>query len=108
MLGLLAVLFLWVAPGSAVIAVTGSATATPSVVHRTETARSSPNHAHPHDHAKKEGTLAVVLSVIGIIAVVAAVVALGSISARRRTRDGPPAWMQSLRGPPDRGRGPFG
>jgi hypothetical protein len=108
MLCLLAGLLLWVAPGSAVIAGTASATAAPGVVHRAEASSASPTHAHRHDHAKKEGTLAVVVSVIGIIAVVAAVVALGSISARRRTRDGPPAWMRSLRDPPDRGHGPFG
>jgi hypothetical protein len=108
MLCLLVALFLWVAPASAVIAVTGSATAGPGVAHRAESSSASPNHAHRHDHPKKEGTLAVVVSVIGIIAVVAAVVALGSISARRRTRDGPPAWMRSLRSPSDREHGPFG
>jgi hypothetical protein len=83
--------------------------------------RPGPAHAQPADasgptgahdgvraHAHKEGTVAVVASVIGIIAVIVLVVLLGSISVRRRTRDGPQPRRPLWRGPPDRGRGFFG
>lgn len=40
-------------------------------------------------HGPKQGTVAVVFSVIGFIVLVVLVVALGSLSARRRVRDRP-------------------
>jgi hypothetical protein len=105
---ILGALVLWAAPGSAVVTVAGSASAAPGAIHRIEASSPSPGHATKSGHPHKEGRVAVVASVIGIIAVIAFVVALGSISVRRRTRDGPPAWMRSPRDPPDRGRGLFG
>jgi hypothetical protein len=56
----------------------------------------------------KEGTLAVVLSFIGVIAVVVLIVSLGSISVRRRTGDNPTARRPWERGPPDSRSGWFG
>jgi hypothetical protein len=61
-------------------------------------ATSAHHSGHSHDH--KEGPVAVVASVIGVIAVVVFIVGLGSLSVRRRTRNGPPT-----RGP-DRGAPP--
>ena len=60
---------------------------------------------HTGGHGHKEGPLAVALSVIGIIVVVVTIVALGSLSVRRRTRDGPPSGP---RDPRDRPPGFFG
>jgi len=61
---------------------------------------SSPAHTH------KEGTVAVVASVVGIIAVVVGIVVLGSISARRRMGGKP--ITKGWPGFSDRGKGPFG
>jgi hypothetical protein len=41
-------------------------------------------------HGHKQGGVAVVISVLGLAAIVVGVVLLGSLSARRRTRDKPP------------------
>jgi 4-amino-4-deoxy-L-arabinose transferase-like glycosyltransferase len=60
---------------------------------------------HSHDH--KEGPVAVVVSVIGVIAVVVLIVGLGSLSVRRRTRNGTPTRGPDRGGPPGSGRGPF-
>jgi hypothetical protein len=57
---------------------------------------------------KKQGPVAVVLSFIGVIAVVVLIVALGSVSVRRRTRDGPGPGGWRGREPPDHRRGFFG
>jgi hypothetical protein len=66
----------------------------------------STNHSgHSHDH--KEGPVAVVVSVIGVIAVVVFIVGLGSLSVRRRTRNGPPTRGPDRGGRPGSGRGPF-
>jgi len=62
-------------------------------------------HANAVVHGHKEGPLAVAFSVIGVIVVVVLIVALGSISVRRRTRDGP---RPGRREPPDRRGGLFG
>jgi hypothetical protein len=62
-------------------------------------------HASDVVHGHKEGPLAVAFSVIGVIVVVVLIVALGSISVRRRTRDGLPPGRRE---PPDRRRGLFG
>ena len=48
-----------------------------------------------------------VASVIGVIAVVVFIVGLGSLSARRRTRDGPPPAGPDQGGPPGGERGLF-
>jgi hypothetical protein len=103
----LAALALFVAPGSAVVAAAGSVPAVPAAVYRAEASSSPPTHATRNGHVHKEGKLAVVASVIGVIAIVVGIVALGSVSARRRTRGGPPAWMRSPRDPRDGGRGLF-
>jgi hypothetical protein len=68
----------------------------------------APAHDSGHSRAHKEGTVAVVVSVIGVIAVVVLVVGLGSLSVRRRTRSAPPARGPTQGGPPGRGRGLFG
>jgi hypothetical protein len=60
---------------------------------------------HGHDH--KEGPVAVAASVIGVIAVVVFIVGLGSLSVRRRTRNGPPSRGPGRGGPAGSGRGPF-
>lgn len=60
-----------------------------------------------HGRAHKEGSLAVVASVLAVIVVVALIVGLGSLSARRRTRNGPPLSGQAPWGPPERWRGFF-
>ncbi len=56
-------------------------------------------------HGRKEGLLAVALSVLGVIVVVVFIVGLASRAVRRRSRDGPSvtdgAWS-------DRWRRPFG
>jgi hypothetical protein len=62
-------------------------------------------HATDVVHGHKEGPFAVAISVIGVIVVVVLIVTLGSISVRRRTRDGPPGGRRE---PPDRRRGLFG
>ncbi len=56
-------------------------------------------------HGRKEGWLAVTLSVLGIIVVVVAIVGLGSFSVRRRSGNPPPGARREW---PERWRGPFG
>jgi hypothetical protein len=56
-------------------------------------------------HGRKEGWLAVVLSVLGVIVVVVFIVGLSSLSVRRRSRDGPPVGYREWAG---RWRKPFG
>ena len=60
-----------------------------------------------HGHTRKEGKLAVALSVLGIIVVVSLIVLLGSLSVRRRMRYGTGATDRDVRGPPERKRGLF-
>lgn len=60
-----------------------------------------------HGHKRKEGKLAVAFSVLGIIVVVSLIVLLGSLSVRRRMRDGAGATGRGARGPPERKRGLF-
>jgi hypothetical protein len=64
-----------------------------------------PGHANNVVRGHKEGPLAVAFSIIGIIVIIVVIVALGSISVRRRTRDGPPTGRRE---PPDHRRGLFG
>jgi hypothetical protein len=59
-------------------------------------------------HGHKQGGVAVVLSVIGLVAIIVLIVLLGSLSARRRTRDAPPGQRLRGRGPRQDGRGLFG
>jgi hypothetical protein len=67
----------------------------------------APAHDSGHGRDHKEGTVAVVVSVIGVIAVVVFIVGLGSLSVRRRTRDRPPPRGPDRGGPPGSGRGLF-
>jgi hypothetical protein len=71
---------------------------------------SAVTHARDHGsgHDRKEGTAAVVVSVLGIIVVVALIVFLGSLSVRRRMRYSADAKSRSERGPPEPKRGLFG
>ena len=64
-------------------------------------------HDAGHSRGHKEGPVAVIVSVIGVIAVVVFIVGLGSLSVRRRTRNGPPTRNPTQGGPPGSGRGPF-
>jgi hypothetical protein len=59
-------------------------------------------------HGHKQGGVAVVLSVIGLVAIILLIVLLGSLSARRRTRDAPPGQRLRGKGPRQGGRGLFG
>ena len=59
-------------------------------------------------HGHKQGGVAVVLSVIGLVAIIVLIVLLGSLSARRRTRDAPPGQRLRGKGPRQDGRGLFG
>jgi hypothetical protein len=60
-------------------------------------------------HGHKQGGVAVVLSVIGLVAIIVLIVLLGSLSARRRTRDAPPGQgLLRGKGPRQSGRGLFG
>jgi hypothetical protein len=59
-------------------------------------------------HGHKQGGVAVVLSVIGLAAIIVLIVLLGSLSARRRTRDAPPGQRLRGKGPRQGGRGLFG
>jgi hypothetical protein len=68
-------------------------------------AASAHDRGHSRDH--KEGPVAVVASIIGVIAVVVFIVGLGSLSVRRRTRNGPPTRNPTQGGPPGSGRGLF-
>jgi len=71
---------------------------------------SAVTHARHHGagHVHKEGTVAVVVSVLGIIVVVACVVFLGSLSVRRRIRFSADTKDPGDRGPPKPRRGLFG
>jgi len=99
--------FLWILVGLGEVpahAATGHAAADHG--QRTSTSPGVPTgHANDVVHGHKEGPLAVAFSVLGVIVVVVLIVTLGSISVRRRTRDGPP---RRRREPPDRRRGLFG
>jgi hypothetical protein len=64
-------------------------------------------HDKGHGPGHKEGPVAVVASVIGVIAVVVFIVGLGSLSVRRRTRNGPPTRGPGQGGPPGSGHGLF-
>ena len=59
-------------------------------------------------HGHKQGGVAVVLSVIGLVAIILLIVLLGSLSARRRTRDAPPGQRLRDKGPRQDGGGLFG
>ena len=59
-------------------------------------------------HGHKQGGVAVVLSVIGLVVIIALIVLLGSLSARRRTRDAPPGPRPRGKGPRQDGRGLLG
>lgn len=59
-------------------------------------------------HGHKQGGVAVAFSVIGLVAIIVLIVLLGSLSARRRTRDAPPGQRLRGRGPRQDGRGLFG
>jgi hypothetical protein len=59
-------------------------------------------------YGHKQGGVAVVLSVIGLVAIILLIVLLGSLSARRRTRDAPPGQRLRGKGPRQGGRGLFG
>jgi hypothetical protein len=59
-------------------------------------------------HGHKQGGVAVALSVIGLVAIIVLIVLLGSLSARRRTRDAPPGQRLRSKGPREGGRGLFG
>jgi hypothetical protein len=59
-------------------------------------------------HGHKQSGIAVVLSVIGLVAIIVLIVLLGSLSARRRTRDAPPGQRLRGKGPRQDGRGLFG
>jgi hypothetical protein len=59
-------------------------------------------------HGHKQGGVAVVVSVIGLVAIIVLIVLLGSLSARRRTRDAPPGQRLRGKGPRQDGRGLFG
>jgi hypothetical protein len=59
-------------------------------------------------HGHKQGGVAVVLSVIGLVAIIVLIVLLGSLSARRRTRDAPRGQRLRGKGPRQDGRGLFG
>jgi hypothetical protein len=78
-------------------------------VHAAGTAASGATSTHDkgHGHVHKEGPVAVVASVIGVIAVVVFIVGLGSLSVRRRTRNGPPTRGPGQGGPPGSGHGLF-
>ena len=60
-----------------------------------------------HGHNRKEGKLAVALSVLGIIVVVSLIVFLGSLSVRRRMNDVARETDREVRGPPEGKRGLF-
>jgi hypothetical protein len=70
---------------------------------------SGPPHTPDSGHSRKhkEGSAAVVASVLAVVVVVVVMVGLGSLSARRRTRNGPPLSGQAPWGPPERWRGFF-
>jgi hypothetical protein len=70
---------------------------------------SAPPHTPDSGHSRKhkEGSAAVVASVLAVVVVVVVMVGLGSLSARRRTRNGPPLSGQAPWGPPERWRGFF-
>jgi hypothetical protein len=55
-------------------------------------------------HGHKQGGVAVALSVIGLVAIIVLIVLLGSLSARRRTRDAPPGQRLRGKGPRQDGR----
>jgi hypothetical protein len=74
---------------------------------RHEASVATPAHHSGNGHDHKEGPVAVVASVIGVIAVVVFIVGLGSLSVRRRTRNGPPSRGPDRGGPPGSGRGLF-
>jgi hypothetical protein len=74
---------------------------------RAEASRATTAHRSGHGHDHKEGPVAVVVSVIGVAAVVVFIVGLGSLSVRRRTRNGPPRRGPDRGGLPGNGRGPF-
>jgi hypothetical protein len=59
-------------------------------------------------HGHKQGGVAVVLSVIGLVAIILLIVLLGSLSARRRTRDAPLGQRPRDKGPRQGGGGLFG
>jgi hypothetical protein len=59
-------------------------------------------------HGHKQGGVAVVISVLGLAAIVVGVVLLGSLSARRRTRDKPPDREPGPGDPRRGGRGMLG
>jgi hypothetical protein len=103
----LAASLLWLAtPGTPAEGAVG--TPRPAQVQPADASGPAGGHDSGRGRAHKEGTVAVVASVIGIVAVIVFVVVLGSVSVRRRTRDGPPSRGPLSRGPPDRGRGLFG
>ena len=74
---------------------------------RAEASGATTAHDRGHSHDHKEGPVAVVASVIGVIAVVVFIVGLGSLSVRRRTRNGPPTRGPGQGGPPGSGHGLF-
>jgi len=59
-------------------------------------------------HGHKQGGVAVVLSVIGLVVILVLIVLLGSLSARRRTRDASPGPRLRGKGPRQDGRGLLG
>jgi hypothetical protein len=59
-------------------------------------------------HGHKQGGAAVVVSVVGLAAIIVLIVLLGSLSARRRTRDAPPGQRLRGKGPRQGGRGRVG
>jgi hypothetical protein len=83
------------------------AAAFPAATVRLQAIRSTVT-THPARHGHKEGSLAVIVSVIGLGVIVVLLVLLGSLSARRRSRPPPPGRGWPDRGPGDGGRGLLG
>jgi hypothetical protein len=99
--GVVAVASLWLAVGWTSPPAGGMVGAA-APVHRV---MAGATHAHAASH--KQGTVAVVASVVGVVVVIAFLLLFGSISVRRRTRDRPRSRGDAPR-PPRPGRGLFG
>ncbi len=99
--------FFWAIAGIEGSSATGSEAqaAADHQVHASTTASLTTGQKGVAVHGRKEGWLAVVLSVVGVIIMVVLIVGLSSLSVRRRSRDRPLAghreWV-------DRWRRPFG